>query len=454
MELRDQIVDALRGHDADYVEIRVEEGRATRIAYRGRDLDDFGISRGIGGNVRALVRGGWGFVSFNDLAGLRARVALAVRQARVAAQSESHLAAVEPVADVVPARTARDPDGIPLADKKQLLDEYNEVIWSTPHIQTSSISYGDSHRRFILATSDGTYVEQQKVDLAARLSAVARRNGEVQQSGLSLGSNGDFGLIEGIHDRVRQIAERAVRLLDARPAKGGEYTVICDPVLTGVFAHEAFGHLSEADHLYENDRMRELMLLGKRFGRPHLSISDDPTLPGLRGSYQYDDEGVPARKNPLIHDGVLVGRLHSRETAGKMGEPTTGNARAINYRFPPIVRMTNTFIEPGTATLADMLAGVREGIYAKEWYGGQTSMEMFTFSAGEAYLIRNGEIAEMLRGVVLTGNLFETLDNIDMVGSDLQFNQGGGCGKGGQYPLPVATGGPHIRIQRCVVGGR
>ena len=136
-----------------------------------------------------------------------------------------------------------------------------------------------------------------------------------------------------------------------------------------------------------------------------------------------------------------------------MGETPSGNARAINYRFPPIVRMTNTFIESGDATFEDLIAGVKEGVYARNWYGGMTSMEMFTFSAGEAYMVRDGKMEELLRPVMLTGNLFQTLENLDAVANDLDMNQGGGCGKGGQSPLPVSNGSPHIRIQKCLIGG-
>jgi TldD protein len=114
--------------------------------------------------------------------------------------------------------------------------------------------------------------------------------------------------------------------------------------------------------------------------------------------------------------------------------------------------MTNTYIEPGTLSFEDIISDIKEGIYAKDWYGGTTSLEMFTFSAGEAYMIRNGKIAELLRPVVLSGNVFVTLGNIDAVGNDLQMNQGG-CGKGGQSPLPVSNGSPHIRIRRCLIGG-
>ena len=149
-----------------------------------------------------------------------------------------------------------------------------------------------------------------------------------------------------------------------------------------------------------------------------------------------------------------MGRLHSRETAARMGEKPTGNARAVNYRYAPIVRMTNTYIVPGTATFNDLIADIKDGVYAKNWYGGTTSMEMFTFSAGEAYRIQNGQIGEMVRPVTLSGNVFQTLENLDGIAGDLAMNEGGGCGKGGQSPLPVANGSPHIRIQNCLVGGK
>jgi TldD protein len=260
--------------------------------------------------------------------------------------------------------------------------------------------------------------------------------------------------MEGLHQKVREMAEKAVTLLSAPKVKGGEYTVILDPVLAGVFAHEAFGHLSESDFLYENERMKEIMVLGRHFGGSHLNIVDGAAVPGLRGSYKYDDEGVPATKTYLILEGVLSGRLHSRETAAKMGEKPTGNARALDYHHPPIVRMTNTYIEAGSTSFQDMLSDIKEGIYARNWYGGSTSMEMFTFSAGEAYMIRNGRLAELLRPVMLTGNVFATLENIDAIGDDLYMNQGGGCGKGEQVPLPVSDGSPHIRIRHCLVGGK
>jgi TldD protein len=447
-----RIAEDLKKYKADYIEARLEESQRSHLTYRGKELESVGQSAAVGGNIRALVRGGWGFVSFNDLDNLPQRIELAVKQAALVGKEKSQLAPVEPIVDTVVSKED-GPLDIPLAEKKKLLDEYNQIIWATPKLQTSVIGYADSHKKTIFLSSLGSHIEQSRTDVTLRLSAVAAADGDVQQSGLSLGSRGDFDSMRHLHKEVEAMARHAVELLSTPQVKGGQYTVVLDPVLAGVFVHEAFGHLSESDFVYENDRLREIMVLGKQFGSKELNIVDSGAVPNLRGSYKYDDEGVPATKTYLIREGKLVGRLHSRETAAKMGEKPTGNARAINYLYPPIVRMTNTYIEPGKTSFNDIIAGIKEGVYAKNWFGGTTSMEMFTFSAGEAYMIRNGKLAEALRPVVLTGNVFTTLNNIDAIASDLDMNQGGGCGKGGQFPLPVSNGSPHIRISQCLVGG-
>jgi TldD protein len=453
-EIAQSLAGELKRGKADYSEARFEESQTSHIIYRGQSMESVGRSTASGGNVRALVNGGWGFTSFNDFSGLNGRVNQAIEQAQSAGTGKSLLAPIESATETISSGVAQDPVTIPLAAKKRLLDEYNDIIWSIPQIKTSTVGYSDSHKKVVFLNSEGSLISQERADVSLRLTAIAAKDGEVQQVGLSIGSRGDFKAITGLHEQVKEMSRNAVTLLSAPQAKGGEYTVVLDPILAGVFVHEAFGHLSESDFVYENDRMREIMVLGKQFGGENLNIVDSAAEPGLRGSFKYDDEGTRAVKTYLVREGKLVGRLHSRETAAKMNEKPTGNARAINYRFPPIVRMTNTYIESGKMSFNDIIADIKEGIYAKNWYGGTTSMEMFTFSAGEAYMIRNGKIAEAIRPVMLTGNVFITLKNIDAIGNDLDMNQGGGCGKGGQMPLPVSNGSPHIRIRHCLIGGR
>jgi TldD protein len=201
--------------------------------------------------------------------------------------------------------------------------------------------------------------------------------------------------------------------------------------------------------------LQEILKPGRTFGVAELDVVEDGYLPGMRGNFRYDDEGTPRRKTYLIKEGVLQGFLHSRETAARMGTEPTGNARAISYEFEPIVRMRNTYIDKGSATFEQMLKDVDYGVYACRAFGGQTELEQFTFSAGYAYEIVNGQVGQMLRDVVLTGNIFNTLKNIDMIGNDLVIRgSSGGCGKEGQSPLPVTAGAPHVRVQNLTVGGR
>ena len=454
-QLRGRVEAALKKTNSQYVEVHIEEASSSGIRYRGKDLEEIGRGSALGGNVRALAGGGWGFSSFNDINDLESKIDQAIQQARVIGGEKIDLAEIPTVVDHVPPVIGNDPSGFTLSDKKDVLDQYAEIMMRNPGIQSSSIGYSDARRRMVFANSEGSYIDQERVDVNMRLNAQARNGSDVQQYGISLGSLGDFGFVMNLQEEAEEVAEKAVALLNAPEVNGGEYTVILDPILAGVFIHEAFGHLSEADHIYAEPRLQELMKPGKRFGGVHLNVKDGATVPSptLRGSYAYDDEGVQGQETDLIKEGILVGRLHSIETAAKHGERPTGNARALNYRFAPIVRMTNTFIVPGESTVSDLFSGVKDGLYVKNWYGGMTSMEMFTFSAGETYRVRNGEIAELCRPVMLSGNVFTTLHNIDGIAHDLLMNEGGGCGKGGQSPLPVSNGSPHIRIQNCLIGG-
>jgi TldD protein len=455
--MRDRLAAALRRHDVEYADIRIEDVTASHVVYRGADPDKIESSRTVGGIVRALYKGGWGYATFNDLADLEGRVREACETAHLVGREQTYFAPVEPVTDEIKAQMVKDFRTVPLAEKVALIKEYNKIVLGRhPKIQTSTVMYADSFKTAWFASSEGAFIEEEKPNIYVFAVATARDGDIVQNAFESAGGPEGYHTVESFHDRAAEAADRAVELVAAQPVAGSKYTVVTDPLLTGVFTHEAFGHLSEGDFVYENERMKELMQLGKRFGVKGLDIIDDGSLPGGLGTHRYDYEGVPTRKNHLIRDGILTGRLHSRETAAKMGEAPTGNARAVHFQHPPIVRMTNTYIEPGTDRFDEMIKDIELGVYAVDCIGGQTALEMFTFSAGYGYMIRDGQIAELVRDVTLTGNVFDTLLNIEMIGDDLGWypNGPGSCGKGNQQPLRVGSGGPHIRIQNCVIGGQ
>jgi TldD protein len=442
-------------NQVDYLAIRLEEAEGVDILLRGDKVETLSEGISIGGQVRVCHKGGWGFASFNRLETLRERVEEAIAAARIVGDDETSLAAIDPIQDtfVLPL-TGTDPRQISLLDKKNLCHRYSDILrQADDKIITTSVSYSDSAQRCWIATSEGTLIEQAWVDLEMRFAATARSGETVQTGRETVGSRKAYEDLIDLDRNVGSAAQRAVDALTLPPVKGGNYTIVIDPILTGLFVHEAFGHLSEADMAYENPDLLEVMTMGRRFGNEDLQIFDGAAPDGHRGSYGYDDEGTPASTTQLIKDGVLVGRLHSRETAGKLEEAPTGNARCLNYHFPPIVRMTNTWIERGKTPVANLFNGIKKGVYAKNWLGGMTNGEMFTFSAGEAWMIRNGEIAEPVRDVTLSGNVFKTLKDIEGIGDDFFWDESGGCGKGGQDGLAVGCGGPSLRIRNVVVGG-
>jgi len=441
----------------DYLEIRLEETVSHHLSFRGPELEEASHQIDRGGCVRALRGSGWGFSSFNRWEELERRISEAAELARVADRGERViLAPVQPVVDEVPAEVGEDPAGVPLEEKKDILSAYNEIILGFGRgVATSLIRYFDRRTKLTFASSEGSLIVQERVDLGGAITAVAAREGTVRQVSVPFGSGRDFSVVRGLKEEVQQACATASSLLAAPPAPGGEMPVVLDPILSGVFVHEAFGHLSEADGMHENPELEKTMRLGRVLGPPFLHIFDSGVEKGARGYLAYDDEGVRTEKTYLIREGRIVGRLHSRETAGKMGERPTGNARALSYRHPPIVRMRNTGIEPGEASLEDLLAEIEEGLYCAGFYGGETMGEMFTFTPQVAYRIRKGRIEEPVREATLSGNVFHTLAAIEAIGREVaRRDDGGGCGKGGQAPLPVSHWCPPIRIARCLVGGR
>jgi TldD protein len=456
-QYQDQIADLLDRYrrQVDYIAIRLETVEGSDVLLRGQRIETLSEGISLGGQVRVCHRGGWGFSSFNRLDSLRDRLEEAMAAAKLVGDEETILAAIDPVrAQVTLPILGGHPREIPLARKKELCEQYGQVLRDYhADITTISVRYGDSTQQMLLMTSEGTHIEQTWSDLELRFSATARRGDLVQTGRETVGSRQGFGDLLNLDRSVISAAARAVNALTLPVVKGGTYPVVIDPILTGLFVHESFGHLSEADMAYENPDLLETMSLGRKFGPEDLQIFDGASLAGHRGSYYYDDEGTPATNTQLIRDGVLVGRLHSRETAGKLEEAPTGNARCLNYHYPPIVRMTNTWIERGKTPVKDLFSGIQEGVYARNWLGGMTNGEMFTFTAGEAWMIRKGELAEPVRDVTLSGNAFQTLGDIEGIGDDFYWDESGGCGKGGQSGLAVGCGGPSLRLRNVVVGG-
>ncbi|MFH0887604.1 MAG: TldD/PmbA family protein [Planctomycetota bacterium] len=448
---------ALEKVDAEYADIRYEDNQITRIIYAGKELKGVSFPKMKGGHIRVLKNGGWGTNSFNEPSKINKSVKLALEAATGVGNSikkKVKLAPAPVIQEIIKVNPKKDPRKISFDQKKQLLERYNEMILSHPKIKTTNMIYREEYSRRYFINTDGTYIDQEILIVLASIGIVAKEGNLVQAVGVSVGGCDDYSRIEGREKLIEEKTKAAIDLLSAEPVKAGSYMAVINPDLAGVFIHEAFGHMSEADSIMFNPSMRQEMKIGRRLSKPILNVVDNGSLPDSIGSYRFDDEGIASRKTYLIKEGVLNGRLHSRETAAEFNEPLSGNTRAADYQYTPIVRMSNIFIENGTSTFDEMISSIQDGLYLIGGKGGQTVGDVFTFGAQYGYIIKNGRLTQMIRDINLSGNLFTTLMSISAIGNDLKVGESGGCGKGGQMLTGSGYGSPHIKIDSLTIGGR
>jgi len=438
----------------DYAEIRLSSNTTTSVVLSGEQTESVSSGDSIAGSIRILNNGSWGFVAFNDLNSIESFIKKSIIiSSEINAIEKSTVISLKPLRKAFYTEINKDFKKISIDQKFNLIKGYNTILNSSDFIQTTRSIYRDIHSNYIYLNSEGSEITYNKSFCGVSLSAIAKDGTIIQPFQNSIAGYGGFEIVENREETAEAVLKTAIDLLKAEKVIGGTYNLVIDPKLAGVFIHEAFGHLSEADFIYENKQMRDLMKIGNNFGPEDLNIIDNGNIPGLSGYIPFDDEGVLPSKTYLIRNGILDSRLHSRETAAKMDEKHTGNGRAMSVMRTPIVRMTNTYIDNGSFSKDEIIDSVKDGIYAIDFIGGQTNLEMFTFTSGYGYEIKNGKLGRMYKDIILSGNVFSTLKNILKIGCDKQMFGGlGGCGKDGQSPLPVSFGGPHIQIKNVLVG--
>ena len=437
----------------DHLLVRVEKVEQTFINIRNCALEDVSLPSRFGGSVRVLINGGWGNVSFTDLDKLEPSIVKAIKFAKLVGKGKSQYAPVKTIIDTVIAKEElKDFLQVSLTDKVGLIIKYAELIYKTdPTLVRSAITYKDAIVNELIINSEGTAIEQERPYVYGVLALTASKNNNIQNYHIKLTDQKFSGMLD-VEKEIVNTIELLNKIVAAPSVKSGDYMVVADQSLAGTFIHEAFGHLSEADNVDQNPQLLSVMQIGRNFGSKLLTVIDDPTIYGERGSYKYDSEGTQVHKTTLLDKGILVGRLHSKETAARLNEKPNGYARSDSAKSIPQVRMGITYIENGETGFDQMLKGIKKGLYCIDWQAGQTDHENFTFTAQYAREIINGKLGRIVANVKLTGNLFDTLKQIDMVGNDSLID-GGTCGKGGQK-LPVSSGSPHIRFKKIkVIGG-
>lgn len=435
----------------DYIDIRAGIGDNTSILMKDGNVDEINTGMSLAARVRVLNNGAWGFAYTTDLSKINEITDTAIRFSN-SLKGDVELSETDIIKDKISVDVKIPFNDISIEEKKDIMKQANDAA-IIDKVNSTTVSYGDSEVNELFMSSEGSEIQVKTSRVRMALNASAT-NGEIIQFG-----HGSFGGVKGfeaisdkdLEEFGRTIGQKAVRLLDAKPAPSGNFPVIADPELTGVLVHEALGPAVEGDLILQNDSILKDKM-GCQIASDIVNIFDDASLKEGFGYYPYDVEGVKTSPNQLVKDGKLVSLLNSRETASKLNMKSSGNARSL-IADQPIVRMSNTYLQPRDNSFEELLEDIQDGIYLKGSRGGQvdTGKGIFQFNAAEGYLIKDGEITTPLRDVSLSGNILETLQNIDAVGNDFKLSVGF-CGKDGQT-APVGDGGPHTRILNALVGG-
>ncbi len=424
-----------------YAELRIESTRESLVSLKDDEVRNSAGSRG-GVCVRVLEEGSWGFASDSSFAEIGSLLERAQRLARL---SKGKIKLADPPSvkkEVTSSITPLDSE----AQVKALLEASS--MMKAEGVKSRILSCTDSVTRKEFHNSLGAEIVQQTGYTYLSCSAVARSGELIQRGSERAWSRSGFGALDA-GKTAAAASEKALRLLKAAPPPKGRFTVVLDPEMTGVFSHEAVGHACEADSVID----RESILAGKigtRIGNELVSITDDPRAPDF-GAYAYDEEGVEGKPAPLVEKGVLKGYLNSMETASELGHEKNGHARAQDFGAVPIVRMSNTYFQKGSSKVSEVF-GIQSGVYLKGMKGGSVDIFSggFMFKAEESYEIKGGEKGALMRDVTITGNILQTLMDVECVGDDFGTSPGI-CGKSGQS-VPVSDGGPHIRVRNVAIG--
>ena len=436
-----------------YADVRVEDRFTTTIAYTNGFLKEIKERNEKRAFIRVFDGKMWYFASTTDLSDVQNKLDGLYAQAKPNEKINNTriVRKFEVNNDVKMVFALNSVRNIDITEKKALLESYLPLVSSSPLMSMPNGTYVDRNSIFEFSSSKGAFIKYDYQTCGVVLGCTLTSGSEFLQAHKQIGDT-QFSKLKGRKNEiVKSFNEQIDCLKEAVSVTPGEYPVILSPEATGIFAHESFGHKSEADFMLADEGIRREWQIGKEVASPLLSIVDCGKNLGS-GYVPYDDEGTRARKNYLIKNGVLKGRLHNAQTSAYLGERVTGNARAINCTFEPIVRMTNTYIEKGELTKDELFAGVKFGYYIHSVKHG-SGMSKFTIAPHVAYEIVDGKITRPVKISVISGDVFTTLGLIDGLSNKVEFLSfvTGGCGKNEQSGLPVGFGGPYVRVSKMFV---
>jgi len=459
--LAETTIDYMLKLGAEFADLRLEASTGTNIVIMDGKTKTLTAQQESGCGIRAFAGGAWGFSSTSSptVASLKAAASSAVKMAKVAKARAKHsfkIIGAPAVRKSEEYKCRQKPTDVPIEEKLVFaLQQDKSMRVLDPRITSTNSRYDDLEVDRIVANSFGTLARTRERWVLAACSAYARSEGVLQRGHASVGSVGGYELTstEGAVQLGAEAAAQALRLLDSKPVPAGKFTCILDSKMTGMMAHEAFGHACEADAILAGASVLEGRL-GKKVADEGITLVDDPTIKNKFGYFSLDWEGVKAKKHVLIERGILKEFLHNLESSGRMGVKPNGSSRSQGYNSPPIIRMSNTYIGPGDWGKNELIEELKHGLLIQgSQYGYvEPAKGQFMFKCDEAYEVKNGEVRQRYRDASLSGVILEVLNNVQGIGKDFHLGDPGYCGKNGQSAR-TTDGGPHICVADMVVGG-
>lgn len=455
-------VDHARSLGASYADARFEVLTDKGLLIENGSMEHFASTQNSGIGVRVLVNGAWGFYAFTNPNGMD-NVKKAAEQAfKLAKSSSMHtknkvvLADTKALTDKVVYGCKRDPREL-MGELVQIAKDCDKIIRGTSgKINKSSVSIGYTQVEKFFGNSDGARILQEYIDTVTNISATAHESGRTQNvSGTEGGRGGIEMLTEyaDVHKTAEDIAQKATELIDAKPAKERQAEVVMNPDFVALLTHEILGHPSEADRVlgYEMAWAGGAWWagkLGQRVGSDALTVSDNPTIERSLGHYKYDDEGVRSKEKLLIKNGILHDHMHSRETAAKFNVEPNSGMRASSYEFMPLIRMACTYINAGDWNHEEMIREVKDGYLICNMKVPSIDMMRYNWSIScqYAYEIKNGEVKDMLRDIIVMGIAPEFFSSINACSKEFEIRPVLNCGKGDpMQTMRMGNGGPYVR---------
>jgi len=449
-ENRERAERAVQASEADFVEVRLERILTLELAQIGRRSGSVGPVQREGCTARALVSGRWGYAWSSGFNCIEALIDRAAGSAVAAGKGSVSFTAASPERNSFIPASSEPFTGTPLKDKAFLCRHYCELLGMTNPGASARVDYSEILRDRVVVNSAGTSIREVEELCGLRMQAALPGNVTASRS---IAHRGGLENLRHREDLVREMTEDLCMRTNSSGPTPGYVPAVLGPELTGMLVHEAFGHLAESDVLVQCPALGDIVSPGRRVGAECLCITDDPTHFTLPGSCSWDDEGTRGTRTSLVRGGVVKSRLHTLSTASETGAAPAGNARAWGTGSTPMARMRCTLLEPGEGDRDSLLTSMENGVYLKGCLGGATDMERFSLIAESGWTVRRGKIDRPMGPVVITGNVFDVLKNIDRVGEDIQlFGNMGGCGRAGENAIPVSYGGPHILLTAIRIG--